>query len=174
MSFSLSLSGFTSGSKTDPGAFSLAGYTNTGQVCLLCFFYIPAFIIFILAVFLFYYPFSASLVYPPFLTVFVSFLFSRFCSFLLLLFTLLSFCLPFILLHCIFNIFCLSSSWLLLLSTDISPTRLCCCRMLWFSRAAPADQSLWVTDHTWAQILFTCFVHVFIQDFCIIHIFWLI
>lgn len=62
------LSGFTSSSKADPGTFSLAGFTNTGQVCrtdILCFFHH-----FCLFLFSFNCAISACLIHPslPFLS----------------------------------------------------------------------------------------------------------
>lgn len=75
---SLSCSGFTSSSKTDPGTFSLAGYTNIGQVCI-CSVPVPAFLHFH-SCSLFHYPLAASIVHPPFLPLSASFLFSRFSS----------------------------------------------------------------------------------------------
>lgn len=128
--------GFTSSSKTDPSAFSLAGFTNTGQVCNFGVFDLASVSCFLLLWFTFtLWPiyFFTSLVFFYFI------LMSRW--YLLLMFFPSSRFLILILLCC--SVRFLSMAFLVF-SIDISPTRLWCCRTLWSSQAPHADQSLWV------------------------------
>lgn len=153
--FVLSVLGFTSSGKTDPGAFSLAGYTNTGQVSFLCSFPLPAF----LNEFKSFSVLSWFLInsFPPCnnnnntIILFIFFLsLASLCNCFLLLLTLSYIHLTFLYITCIsfhsaLNLNLPSSRELcpLFVSlTDISPTHLCCCPMLWSSPVAAADQSL--------------------------------